>query len=117
MVEDVRLNYTILRTLSDQRIVIPNEKLAAGVLRNDTLRRRVGLDVAIWLPPQADVERAIAALRDETGQDADGRRGRAVGRAAGGRRRPRAAAGEGRPRGRAAAPLPETAACRKDSFR
>ena len=71
VVEDVRLNYTILRTLSDQRIVIPNEKLASGVMRNDTLAvDHVGLDVAIWLPPQADVERAIEALRDETGQDA-----------------------------------------------
>jgi small-conductance mechanosensitive channel len=71
VVEDVRLNFTILRTLSEQRIVIPNEKLATGVLRNDTLAVDVvGLDVAIWLPPAADVERAIEALRDETGQDA-----------------------------------------------
>src|SRR4051794_20619716 len=69
VVEDVRLNFTILRTLSDQRIVIPNEKLATGVLRNDTLAVDViGLDVAIWLPPAADVERAIVALNDETGQ-------------------------------------------------
>ena len=37
VVEDVRLNFTILRTLGEQRIVIPNEKLASGVLRNDTL--------------------------------------------------------------------------------
>src|SRR3954447_2405481 len=71
VVEDVRLNFTILRTLSEQRIVIPNEKLATGVLRNDTLAVDViGLDVAIWLPPQADVERAIEVLKDETGQDA-----------------------------------------------
>jgi len=71
VVEDVRLNFTILRTLSDQRIVIPNEKLATGVLRNDTLAIDViGLDVAIWLPPTADVERALEALHDETGQDA-----------------------------------------------
>ncbi len=68
-VEDVRLNYTILRTLSDQRIVIPNEKLAGGVLRNDTLVvDRVALDVAVWLPPEADAEKAVAALEDETGQ-------------------------------------------------
>jgi small-conductance mechanosensitive channel len=71
VVEDVRLNFTILRTVSDQRIVIPNEKLATGVLRNDTLAvDHVGLDVSIWLPPEADAERAIEALRDETGQDA-----------------------------------------------
>jgi small-conductance mechanosensitive channel len=70
VVEDVRLNYTILRTPSEQRIVIPNEKLAGGVLKNDTLVVDVvSLDVAVWIPPEADAERAIAALADETGQD------------------------------------------------
>ena len=70
VVEDVRLNYTILRTLSHQRVVIPNERLASGVLRNDTLAvDRVALDVSVWLPPEADTERAIEALREETGQD------------------------------------------------
>ena len=29
----------------------------------------VALDVSVWLPPEADVERAIAALADETGQE------------------------------------------------
>ena len=37
VVEDVRLNYTILRTATEQRIVIPNEKLAGGLMKNDTL--------------------------------------------------------------------------------
>ena len=37
VVEDIRLNYTFLRTLGGQQIVIPNEKLASGILRNDTL--------------------------------------------------------------------------------
>ncbi len=70
VVEDVRLNFTVLRSPSDQRIVIPNERLASGVLRNDTLVvDHVALDVAVWLPPEADVERAIEALQDETGQD------------------------------------------------
>ena len=70
VVEDVRLNYTILRTASEQRIVIPNEKLAGGVMKNDTLVVEVvGLDVAIWLPPEADAERAITALVEETGQE------------------------------------------------
>jgi small-conductance mechanosensitive channel len=70
VVEDVHLNFTILRTASDQRIVIPNEKLAAGVLKNDTLVVDVvSLDVSVWIPPEADAERAIAALADETGQD------------------------------------------------
>jgi small-conductance mechanosensitive channel len=67
-VEDVRLNYTVLRTAADQRIVIPNERLAGGILRNDTLAvDEIGLDVAVWVPPEVDADRAVRALEDETG--------------------------------------------------
>jgi len=49
--------------------VIPNEKLASGILRNDTLGDGVvGLDVAIWIPATADAGRAVRALQEETGQ-------------------------------------------------
>ena len=69
VVEDVRLNYTVLRTLSEQRIIVPNERLASGILRNDTLETgAVGLDVALWLPAGADVPRALDSLREETSQ-------------------------------------------------
>jgi small-conductance mechanosensitive channel len=65
-VEDVRLNYTFLRTGSDQRVVIPNEKLASSILTNDTLVvDAVGVDVSVWIPPGADAGRAIAALAEE----------------------------------------------------
>ena len=68
VVEDVRLNYTILRTPSEQRIIIPNERLASGVLRNDTLAvDAVGLDVSVWVAPDADVDRAVEVLAAETG--------------------------------------------------
>jgi small-conductance mechanosensitive channel len=68
MVEDVRLTFTVLRTASDQRIVIPNERLAGGILRNDTLAvEAVGADVDVWLAPEADADRAVRALEDETG--------------------------------------------------
>jgi len=70
VVEDVRLTYTFLRTSSDQRVVIPNERLAAGILRNDTLGSElIGLDISVWLPPAADTERALSALREETGSE------------------------------------------------
>ena len=70
VVEDVSLNHTVLRTQSEQRIVIPNERLAGGILKNDTLKvDLVALDVVVWLPPEADVERAIAVLAEETGQE------------------------------------------------
>jgi small-conductance mechanosensitive channel len=69
VVDDIRLTYTFLQTLGGQRIVIPNEKLASGILRNDTLGDGVvGLDVHIWLPPAADAGRAVEVLQEETGQ-------------------------------------------------
>lgn len=68
IVEDVRLNFTILRLPSETRVIIPNEKLASGVLRNDTLVVDVaGLDVSLWLPPGADADAAVTALQEETG--------------------------------------------------
>jgi small-conductance mechanosensitive channel len=66
VVEDVRLNYTILRTAGEQRVLIPNEKLAAGVMKNDTLAvEAVGLDVSVWIPAGADAARAVEVLREE----------------------------------------------------
>jgi small-conductance mechanosensitive channel len=69
-VDDVRLNYTILRTVGEKRVLIPNEKLAGGVLTNDTLVvDEVGLDVTVWIPPGADTSRALELLREEAGAD------------------------------------------------
>ncbi len=70
VVEDVRLNYTILRTGASERIVVPNEKLASNVIVNETLAvDAVGLDVAVWIPPGADAARAVAVLRDVADAD------------------------------------------------
>jgi small-conductance mechanosensitive channel len=66
VVEDVRLNYTVLRTAGEQRVLIPNEKLASSALKNDTLKvETVGLDVSVWIPPGADAARALEVLGEE----------------------------------------------------
>jgi small-conductance mechanosensitive channel len=66
VVEDVRLNYTVLRGAGEQRILIPNEKLAAGVMRNDTLKvDAVGIEIDVWIPPAADAARAVEILSGE----------------------------------------------------
>jgi small-conductance mechanosensitive channel len=66
VVEDVRLNYTILRAAGEQRVLIPNEKLAAGVMKNDTLKvDAVGIEVDLWIPPAADAARALEVLSGE----------------------------------------------------
>jgi small-conductance mechanosensitive channel len=55
---------------SDVRVVIPNERLAAGILRNDTLDSdAIGLDVSVWLPPEADAGRALEILGDNASID------------------------------------------------
>jgi small-conductance mechanosensitive channel len=70
VVVDVRLNYTVLRTAGETRLVIPNEKLAAGILQNDTLvDDQVGLEVTVWIPPGADAGQAVTVLGDESGAD------------------------------------------------
>jgi len=68
VVDDIRLTYTYLHTLGGQTVVIPNEKLASGILRNDTLGEgAVGIEVWLWLPPEADAGRAVRSLQEETG--------------------------------------------------
>jgi small-conductance mechanosensitive channel len=70
VVEDVRLTYTFLRTLGGQQVVIPNEKLASGILRNDTLGAgSVTPEAHVWLPAAVDARRAVAVLADATGHD------------------------------------------------
>jgi small-conductance mechanosensitive channel len=66
VVEDVRLNYTVLRTAGEQRVLIPNEKLASSVLKNDTLKvEAVGVEIEMWIPAAADAARAVEILGDE----------------------------------------------------
>jgi small-conductance mechanosensitive channel len=62
-VEDVRLNYTVVRGTDGGRLFVPNERLAAGILHNDTIvEPTVALEVELWLPPAVDADAALAAL-------------------------------------------------------
>jgi small conductance mechanosensitive channel len=62
-VEDVTLTYTWLRTGADARLIIPNERLAAGILRNDSIRSpTIALEVSVWLARDADETAALAAV-------------------------------------------------------
>ena len=63
VVEDVRLNYTVLRTTEGRRLLIPNERLASEMIRNDTiLDDRVRPEASVWLPPAADTDIAVSSL-------------------------------------------------------
>ena len=62
-VEDVRLNYTVLRTAEGRRLLIPNELLASEMIRNDTiLDNRVRPEASVWLPPAGDSDLAVSSL-------------------------------------------------------
>ena len=66
VVEDITLSYTTLRTGKEQRFVIPNERLAAGVLRNDSIvSAPVAVEIAVWVPPSSDIGRAVDILAEE----------------------------------------------------
>lgn len=68
IVEDIRLTSTWLRTLSDARIVIPNERLAAGVLRNDSIGSpTVAVEVSIWLTADVNETKALEAVQSLEG--------------------------------------------------
>jgi small conductance mechanosensitive channel len=63
-VEDVGLTYTWLRTGADARLLVPNERLAGGIIRNDSIRSpTVAIEVTVWVAPDADETRALEALR------------------------------------------------------
>jgi small-conductance mechanosensitive channel len=65
-VEDVRLSYTYIRLDDGRRLIVPNELLAQSSIENHTiLDPRIQVEVSVWLPPDADLERAIELIADE----------------------------------------------------
>jgi small-conductance mechanosensitive channel len=65
-VEDVRLTYTYIRLDDGRRLIVPNEVLAQSSIENHTiLDPRVQVEVSVWLPPDADLDRALELIADE----------------------------------------------------
>src|SRR4051795_2814602 len=70
-VEDVRLTYTYLRLDDGRRLIVPNERLASSSIVNHTVvDPRVQVEVSVWLPPGAGLDRALELLGDEEGVEA-----------------------------------------------
>jgi small-conductance mechanosensitive channel len=62
-VEDIRLAYTSIRCDDGRRLVVPNERLAQSSIVNHTVvDPRVKVVVDVWLPPDADADRALGTL-------------------------------------------------------
>jgi small-conductance mechanosensitive channel len=71
-VEDMRLTYTYMKAGDGRRVIIPNERLAQSTIQNHTIMDpRVHVEVSLWIPPHADVQRALELVRqDEDDVDA-----------------------------------------------
>jgi len=65
-VEDMKLTYTYIRLAEGPRLIVPNERLAQSSVVNHTIMEtRVQVEVSVWLPPNADLDKAMELIADE----------------------------------------------------
>jgi len=68
-VEDMKLTYTYIRLGDGRRLIVPNERLAQSSVVNHTIaERRVQVEVSVWLPPDADLDKAMELIAGQ-GED------------------------------------------------
>src|SRR6202042_3430358 len=65
VVEEIGLTYTWLRTNDNDRLVVPNETLASGTIRNSTIRSSRTLAEASVQVPMANLKQTLAAISAE----------------------------------------------------
>jgi small-conductance mechanosensitive channel len=66
VVEDVKLTYTYIRLDDGRRLIVPNERLAqSSVLNHTIVDPRVQVEVSVWLPADADLDKAMELIADE----------------------------------------------------
>jgi small-conductance mechanosensitive channel len=65
VVEEIGLTYTFIRIDDNDRLVVPNEKIASDTIRNSSIRSRKKLaHVTVQVPLDTDLEVAGALLRE-----------------------------------------------------
>ncbi len=66
VVEEIKLTYTYIRLDDGRRLIVPNERLAQSSVVNHTiLDPRVQVEVSVWLPIDADLDKAMELIRNE----------------------------------------------------
>jgi small-conductance mechanosensitive channel len=66
IVEEIGLTYTWIRTPDNDRLVVPNERIASDSLRNSTIRSEQSLaEVKIQVPAAADLRAVVNSLLSE----------------------------------------------------
>jgi small-conductance mechanosensitive channel len=69
VVEEIGLTYTFIRVEDNDRLVVPNEKIASDTILNSSIRSRKKLaHVTVWVPLDTDLE-AVRALLLEAAKD------------------------------------------------
>jgi small conductance mechanosensitive channel len=64
VVEEIGLTYTWIRTRDNDRLVVPNEKLASDTIRNSTIRSPLTLaEVTVQVPTSADLQKVVESLK------------------------------------------------------
>jgi small conductance mechanosensitive channel len=64
VVEEIGLTYTWIRTRDNDRLVVPNEKLASDTIRNSTIRSPLSLaEVTVQVPASADLQKVVESLK------------------------------------------------------
>jgi small conductance mechanosensitive channel len=67
VVEEIGLTYTWIRTADNDRLVVPNEKLASDTIRNSTIRSPETLaEVTVQVPLSTDLRAVVEALKQES---------------------------------------------------
>jgi small-conductance mechanosensitive channel len=70
VVEEIGLTYTFIRTADNDRLVIPNEKIASDTIRNSSIRSGKKLaQVTVPVPLDRDLDAVIGLLREVAGDD------------------------------------------------
>jgi small-conductance mechanosensitive channel len=70
VVEEIGLTYTFIRTADNDRLVIPNEKIASDTIRNSSIRSGKKLaQVIVPVPLDRDLDAVIGLLREVAGDD------------------------------------------------
>jgi small conductance mechanosensitive channel len=65
VVEEIGLTYTFIRTADNDRLVIPNEKIASDTIRNSSIRSGKKLaQVTVSVPLDRDLDNVIGLLRE-----------------------------------------------------
>jgi small conductance mechanosensitive channel len=66
IVEEIGLTYTWIRTRDNDRLVVPNEKLASESIRNSTIRSAETLaEVQVQVPASADLRAVVNSLQED----------------------------------------------------